>query len=201
MIGSRLTGHLLAQGYQVSHLSRSRSKSQAKTFLWDPSTFRIDDSALTDVDAVIHLAGTGIADKRWTAKRKSEILLSRTESSRLLNHALRNTPNDVKTLVSASGTSFYGLENAERPFTEQDAPGDDFMARVTMAWENEVDLMRDHLRVVKLRTGVVLSENGIAMRKLTLPIRLFVGAPLGSGQQYVNWIHIDDASCRWTEGQ
>lgn len=195
MIGSRLTEHLLSHGYEVSHLSRSGKNATVKTFLWDPSAFRIDENALKDVDAVIHLAGTGIADKRWTAKRKNEILLSRTESTRLLNHALRNTPNDVKTLVSASGTSFYGLENTERPFIERDAPGDDFMARVTVAWENEVDQAPDRLRVVKLRTGVVLSESGIAMRKLTLPIKLFVGAPLGSGKQYVSWIHIDDV-CR-----
>lgn len=195
MIGSRLTEHLLSQGYHVSHLSRSPGNSVVQTFLWDPSIFRIDENALREVDTVIHLAGAGIADKRWTAKRKNEILHSRTESTRLLNHALRSTPNDVKTFVSASGVSFYGLENPERPFREEDAPGDDFMARVTMAWENSVDEMRGRMRVVKLRTGVVLSEKGIAMKKLTLPIKLFVGAPLGSGQQWVNWIHIDDV-CR-----
>ena len=195
MIGSRLTERLLGQGYHVSHLSRSRRGSSVKTFWWDPSVFQIDESALKDVNIVIHLAGAGIADKRWTADRKNEILRSRTDSTRLLNHALDNIPNEVKTLVSASGTSFYGLENAARPFKEEDAPGDDFMARVTRAWESQVDQMRDRMRVVKLRTGVVLSEKGIAMKKLTLPIKLFVGAPLGSGQQYVNWIHIDDV-CR-----
>lgn len=192
MIGTRLTERLLAQGYSVAYLSRTRKNAEVKTFLWDPSSFRIDENALLDVDAVIHLAGAGIADKRWTTRRKNEILLSRTESTRLLNHALRNTPNDVKTLVSASGSSFYGLENRERPYAEEDAPGDDFMARVTVAWENEVDQMGDRLRIVKLRTGVVLNDTGIAMKKLTLPIKFFVGAPLGSGQQYVNWIHIDD---------
>lgn len=192
MIGSRLTERLLAQGYGVAHLSRSQGKAAVKTFLWDPSAFRLDENALKDIDAVIHLAGEGIADKRWTVKRKNKILRSRTESTRLLNHALKNSPNNVKTLISASGSSFYGLESRERPYTEEDAPGDDFMARVTVAWENEVDRMADGVRIVKLRTGVVLNDTGIAMRKLTVPIKLFVGAPLGSGQQYVNWIHIDD---------
>lgn len=196
MIGSRLTALLLAEGYHVAHLSRSRKNSDVKTFLWDPSTFRMDENALSDVETVIHLAGAGIADERWTLRRKNEILVSRTESTRLLTQTLRNTRNDVKTLVSASGISIYGLQDPSRAFSEEDAPGQqDFMSRVTTAWENEVDQAPDRLRVVKMRTGVVLSEQGIAMRKLTLPIKLFVGAPLGSGRQHVNWIHIDDL-CR-----
>lgn len=195
MIGSKLTSMLVANGHHVSHLGRSKNKSQAKTFLWDPSKWYIDAEALSGIDTVIHLAGAGIADKRWTAGRKNEILLSRTESSRLLSESLRRIPNQVTALIAASGISFYGLENRKRPFVEDDLAGSDFMARVTVAWEKEVDKVSDSIRLVKIRTGVVLSESGIAMKKLTLPVKLFVGAPLGSGQQYVNWIHIDDV-CR-----
>lgn len=195
MIGSKLTSMLIANRHHVSHLGRSKSKSQTNTFLWDPSTGFIDQDALNGIDTIIHLAGAGIADKRWTASRKAEILLSRTESTRLLNDALNRIPNQVTTLIAASGISLYGLKNAERPLVEHDPAGTDFMAGVTVAWEKEVDKMSDRIRVVKMRTGVVLSKGGIAMRKLTLPVKWFVGAPLGSGQQYVNWIHIDDV-CR-----
>lgn len=195
MIGSRLTDVLIDNGHHVSHLSRSKNNRPVKTFLWDPAKSNIDGEAFEGIDVVIHLAGAGIADKRWTRARKKEILLSRTVSTQLLNEALSRIPNQVTALISASGISIYGLENSGRSFDEQDPPGSDFMAGVTVAWEKEVDKIADSVRVVKMRTGVVLSESGIAMRKLTLPVRLFVGAPLGSGEQYVNWIHIEDV-CR-----
>lgn len=195
MIGTRLTTFLLGKGHNISHLSRSPGRAAVRTFKWDPERSYMDDQALQDADTIIHLAGAGIADKRWSAQRKQEILLSRTESSRLIAEALVRIPNRVKTLISASGISYYGLAENTRSFIESDPPGDDFMAKVSDAWEKEVDAARDRVRVVKIRTGVVLNKDGIAMKKLTMPIKFFVGAPLGSGKQCVNWIHIDDV-CR-----
>ena len=192
MIGTRLTSFLIERGHRVSHLTRSPRRSSVKTFLWDPAKSFIDEKAFTGIDTIIHLAGAGIADKRWNVRRKREILLSRTDTMRLLAQTLRRIRHQVTTLVSASGISYYGLTDYQRAFVEADPAADDFMAKVTIEWEKEADAMKDQLRVVKIRTGVVLSKDGVAMRKLTMPIRFFVGAPLGSGRQFVNWIHIDD---------
>jgi uncharacterized protein len=195
MIGSRLTTLLIEAGHRVSHLSRSPGQSSVKTFAWHPERSFIDEKAFEDIDTIVHLAGAGIADKRWSARRKTEILLSRTDSSRLLAEAIRRVANHVSALISASGISYYGLKDPGRPFDESEPPAQDFMAKVTVAWEKEIDAVKDRVRVVKIRTGVVLSQDGVAMKKLTMPVKFFVGAPLGSGKQFVNWIHIDDV-CR-----
>lgn len=195
MIGTRLTTLLIERGHRVSHLTRSPGQSSVQVFLWDPAKSFIDEKAFADIDTIIHLAGAGIADKRWNARRKREILLSRTDTMRLLAQTLRRIRHDVTTVISASGISYYGLKDHQRPFIEEDPAGDDFMAKVTVEWEKEADAMKDQFRVVKIRTGVVLNKDGVAMRKLTMPIKFFVGAPLGSGKQFVNWIHIEDV-CR-----
>ena len=193
-IGSRLTSVLQERGYEVSHLSRSPRTTSIKTFIWDPSSGRMDAAALKGVDAIVHLAGAGIADKRWSQKRKDEILASRTESTRLLTDTLLSVPHQVKLFVSASGISYYGLENPpHNAFIETDPAASDFMARVTVAWENSVLQIKDPaIRIVMLRTGVVLNNGSGALSRLVAPVRFFVGAPLGSGDQYFNWIHLDD---------
>ena len=195
MIGTRLTTLLIEEGHRVSHLTRSPRQSSVETFLWDPARSFIDEKAFANIHTIIHLAGAGIADKRWNARRKREILLSRTDTMRLLAQTLQRVQHNVTTVISASGTSYYGLKDHQRPFVEEDLAGDDFMAKVTVEWEKEVEALKEELRIVKIRTGVVLSKDGVAMRKLTMPIKFFVGAPLGSGKQFVNWIHIDDV-CR-----
>lgn len=193
MIGSRLTALLLEKGYPVFHLSRRRKSADITTFFWDPSRNEIEMGALGDADVIIHLAGAGIADKRWNEKRKAEILVSRTQSTRLLRETLSKEKLHVDACISASGISYYGLQDEGRAFKESDPPAEDFMARVTSEWEKEVDEIRKAgLRVVRIRTGVVLSRSGGALKKLITPVKFFVGAPLGSGKQYVNWIHLDD---------
>lgn len=196
MIGRRLSDLLLKRGHQVSLLGRSEKVKGLKTFLWDPARMQMETEAIREAEAIIHLAGAGVADKRWNARRKMEILRSRTDSTRLLKETLERVPNSVKTFVSASGINYYGLEEPGKEFQEEDPPGNDFLARVTLAWEKEADTVKElGLRVVKIRMGAVLSASGGALQKLAAPVRYFVGAPLGSGKQYVNWIHIDDA-CR-----
>lgn len=195
MIGHYLTESLLGQGVDVVHLTRGGKKSSVKAYLWNPDKGTIDNAALNGVDVIVNLSGVGIADARWNDKYKRAILFSRTESTRLLVRALRDSPgHSVRALVSASGISYYGLDQPPRgAFDEDSAHASDFMADVAVQWEREAHVAESlGIRVVAIRTGVVLTSRGGALEKLAQPVRLFVGAPLGSGAQYVNWIHIDD---------
>jgi uncharacterized protein len=192
LIGKRLTDLLLKKGYQVSHLSRSSKSGRVPSFVWDVDKDEMDSKALEGVDAIIHLAGAGVADKRWTKSRKEEILMSRVKSTELLHNTLLATPNTVKAVVSASAIGYYGFQFNEE-LTEESKPGADFLAKVTNQWEAEVDkLAALKIRVVKLRIGIVLSEKGGALVEMAKPIRWGVGSPLGTGSQYISWIHLDD---------
>lgn len=197
MIGRRLTSLLMQRDYQVAHLGRSKKDPYVETFVWDPSINEIDRNAIRGVDAIIHLAGAGVADKRWSKRRKEEILLSRTTSTRVLSNLLKSEAHQVRTFISASGIAYYGLgEPRNTAFGEADSHGEDFMARVAVAWEDEVLRIGDpKIRKVIVRTGVALDLEGGALPKLVTPVKYFVGAPLGTGDQYFNWIHIDDL-CR-----
>jgi uncharacterized protein (TIGR01777 family) len=175
------------------HLSRTSSQGKIRTFTWDVDEQRLDAEAIKTATAIIHLAGASIADKPWTKKRKQEILESRTHSTALLCHALKHNPNNVKTFVSSSGVNYYGVDKDQNLFTEDSAPGDDYLSNVVVQWEQEVDKISElGIRIVKLRTGFVLSKDGGALKELARPIKLGVGAPLGTGKQRVSWIHIDD---------
>jgi uncharacterized protein (TIGR01777 family) len=192
LIGSRLTEMLLQRGHQVSHLGRSKRNGNVKSFVWNVGQRYLDEEALRGVDAIVHLAGAGVADERWTAKRKREILESRTRSTQLLFDVLKQGNYQVTTVVSASAIGYYGFERNDE-FSETSAAGTDYLANVTRQWEDEVNKMESlGIRVVKIRIGIVLSEKGGALKKMMLPIKLFVGSPLGSGNQYLSWIHIDD---------
>ena len=193
MIGNRLTSLLIAKGYRVSHLRRSRKNAEVETFLWNPVKGEIDRHAFRDVNVVIHLAGAGIADRRWNRNRKNEILESRTVSARLVRETLQKEAHDVRDFITASGINYYGLADIGRPFVESDPPGNDFMAQVTQAWEREADAFNSMgMRVVKVRTGVALGPKSIALKRIAQPVKFFVGAPLGTGKQFFNWIHLDD---------
>lgn len=193
LIGTALTELLLSRGYSVSHLSRSKGQpGKVNSYRWDIGRQEIDPEAIRNANAIVHLAGANLGEKRWTEQRKKEILESRTRSTRLLHDALKKLPNTVDTFVTASAVGYYGTDN-EKVFTETDPPGKDFLADVTRQWENEADrIAHPGLRVVKLRTGVVLSPAGGALEKMALPVKFFAGAPLGSGRQFVSWIHIMD---------
>jgi len=196
LIGSKLTQLLQTSGFQVSHLSRSTRPHQTKSFLWNIKERTIDASALEGAYAIVHLAGTNVGDKRWTKQRKQEILNSRLESTSLLYEELKKGNHDVRTFVSASAVGFYGYDHDEHYFTEEDKQGAGFQANVVGSWERAVDKIATlGIRVVKLRGGVVLSEKGGALKEMMLPVKLYVGSPLGTGDQMMSWIHIDDL-CR-----
>ena len=191
LVGSRLTEMLLEKGHQVSHLGRRKGTGRVPAFVWDVENKSIDLQALEGVDTIIHLAGAGIADQRWTAQRKKEILESRTHSTQLLIDTLKNQRHAVKTFVGASAIGYYGFGQGEQVFTEESKAGSGFLADVTREWEEKTDGIAG-LRLVKLRIGIVLSEKGGALAEMAKPIRFGVGAPLGSGKQFLSWIHIDD---------
>lgn len=196
-IGRRLIQLLQQQGYTVSLLSRSSKPIEGVTvYTWDIPKGELDPIAIQTADYIIHLVGAGIADERWTDARKREIMESRTQSTRLLADALAVQPHHVKAFISSSAIGYYGADTGDRPMVESSPAGSDFMAQVVRAWEQSVEAVADlGIRTVRIRTGVVLTMAGGALPKLVQPIRLGVGAPLGSGQQYMSWIHIDDI-CR-----
>ncbi|WP_267293622.1 TIGR01777 family oxidoreductase [Parachryseolinea silvisoli] len=196
LIGTHLTELLQREGRHVAHLSRSNRGNKTTTFLWHIAQAKLDVAALQGTDTIVHLAGAGVGEKRWTDSYKKEILESRTHSTRLLYDTLRQHPHTVKTFVSASAIGYYGFEDNDSLLTEEHPSGKDFMAQVTRAWEEEVDRIATlGIRVVKIRIGIVLAAEGGALEQMAKPVKLFVGAPLGTGRQNVSWIHIHDI-CR-----
>ena len=194
LIGKRLTDLLLQKGYRVSHLGRARKAGAIPSFVWNIETGEMDPQSLNDVDVIIHLAGAGVAEKRWTSARKQEILSSRTKSSALLCSTLKNSRHQVKTVISASAIGIYGFEIDDGNFlSEESSPGNNYLAKVVLDWEKEVDqIALLGIRVVKIRIGIVLSDQGGALKEMANPIKYGVGAPLASGRQIISWIHLED---------
>jgi hypothetical protein len=193
LVGSRLTELLLSKKMEVVHVGRTKRNGSVPSFAWDVDKQQMDAKALAGVDAIVHLAGAGVADKRWTPTRKKEILDSRVQSTRLLFQTLKEEKHSVKNIVSASAIGYYGFGLSDQLFTEERPPATDFLASVTTEWEKEVDAIRElEIRVVKIRIGIVLSNKGGALKEMARPIQFGVGAPLGTGQQVMSWIHIDD---------
>jgi uncharacterized protein len=201
LIGKALSDILIAKGYQVIILSRSLkpSRQHLSFALWDIPKQIIDPEAIRKADHIIHLAGAGVADKRWSDKRKNEIVESRVKSGELLANVLKTQPHQVKTVVSASAIGWYGPDPSipnPHPFVESDPPASDFLGDTCRVWEQSIDPIANlGIRVVKLRTGIVLSNEGGAFTEFKKPARFGIAAILGSGKQMISWIHIDDL-CR-----
>ncbi|MHA8069593.1 TIGR01777 family oxidoreductase [Aquirufa ecclesiirivi] len=187
-IGKELQKQLRSSGYEVVILSRSGGD-----FHWDPSKGEMDFRALEGVDAIIHLAGAGIAEKRWTESRKEELIQSRVQSSQTLYQAMKQHPHQVHTLISASGIGYYGADTGEKLCEESTEPGQDFISTCTQAWEGSLKGMEDlGIRVVKFRIGLVMGNGGGIFPVLQKPIRWFIGANIGTGKQWQSWIHLKD---------
>jgi uncharacterized protein (TIGR01777 family) len=183
----------LENKYTVRFLTRH--KKRENEFVWDINKGMIDEKALEDVSHVIHLAGANISEKRWTDDRKKELISSRVDSAQLILKTLQKNNRVLKSFISASGINYYGTETTNKIFTEKDGPGNDFLSEVVVVWEKAADeFKKKHVakRVVKLRTGVVLSEKDGALKKMLPTIKMGIGSPLGSGKQYMPWIHIKD---------
>jgi uncharacterized protein (TIGR01777 family) len=193
LVGQRLTEMLSNNGYRVAHVSRRKRKSaEVETFEWDVDNGTLEDGALEGVDHIVHLAGAGVADKRWTESRKREIYNSRINSTNLLYNQLREQSNHVKSLISASAVGYYG-DGGDKLLTEDSPPANDFLGQTCIDWENAA-LQVEELdkRVAILRTGIVLSAQGGALKEIERPVKLGVPSHLGDGRQYYPWLHLDD---------
>jgi uncharacterized protein (TIGR01777 family) len=190
LIGRRLSFLLKSRGYEVRILSRSNNpKNNYKTFVWNVSEQYINDSAFEDLNHIIHLAGAGIADKRWSEKRKKKIIASRVASTNLLYNTVKRLKTPLNSFISASATGYYGAVTSETIFEEKDKPAKDFLGKVCSLWEDSIFQFNEiKIRTVALRTGIVLSKDGGALKKMKTPII----TSLGNGKQYMPWIHIDD---------
>lgn len=179
--------------YTVRFLTRKKEKNNE--YEWDIKKGTIDESAFDNVDHIIHLAGANISEKRWTDERKKELISSRVDSAKLILDTLKKKNGKLKSFISASGVNFYGTETSEKIYTEEDQPGNDFLSEVVVLWEKSADRFLEENaaeRVVKIRTAVVLSEKDGALKKMIPPIQYYIGSPLGSGKQYMPWIHVKD---------
>jgi len=183
----------LGKEYEVRLLTRK--KKHHNEFEWDIDRQTIDESAFENISHIIHLAGANISEKRWTDERKKQLISSRVESAKLLLNTLRKKNIRLKSFISASGINYYGTMTSEKIFTEQDPPGNDFLSEVVILWEKAADDFKEQNlaeRVVKMRTAVVLSEKDGALKKMVPTIKNYIGSPLGTGKQYMPWIHIKD---------
>jgi uncharacterized protein (TIGR01777 family) len=194
LIGKELTELLLKRNYEVAHLSRSENLSgKVKAYKWNVEKKEIDLRAFEDLDYIVHLAGTGVADKRWTEQRKQEIIDSRVNSSVLLSDTLKKAGTTLKGFVGASAVGIYGMSTSDHIYKEEDNGTDDFLSQSCRLWEQSYKPFEEAgIRVVKIRVGVVLSKKGGALIKMLGPVKLGIGSSLGSGKQYVPWIHIAD---------
>ncbi len=194
LIGRELTPLLLRKGYEVRFLSRyDLQYKHVQVYRWNVSERYIDPEALQGVDYIIHLAGANIAEKRWTRKRKDEIFKSRVEGARLLLDKVLTYKTGLKAFISSSAIGYYGTYTSEDIFTEDYPAGEDFLARVADEWEDAAwEFYKNGIRVGIVRTGVVLAPDGGLVKKLYPLAKLGLLSPLGSGKQYVPWIHIRD---------
>lgn len=193
LIGTALTEALRSLGHEVRHLGRRPGERYGiRTYGWDVARGTMDGAALQGVDHIVHLAGAGIADKRWTPARVQELIDSRALSALLLLRTARELGVVPKSFVSAAGINYYGAVTSDRIFTELDGAGNDTIGRISLEWEAAVDQWSAVCRVVKLRTPVVLAAHGGALPKLMAPVKWGAGAALGSGRQWMPWIHLHD---------
>lgn len=212
LIGTALSRYLLEEGYHVIIMSRNPKETAARHSVasarnafrasgrlmhsrWDIQRMTLDPMAIQEADYVIHLAGAGVADKRWSRERKREIVESRTRSSALLVQSLRSHPNKVRAVISASAIGWYGPDHGT-PFVESDPASQDFLGQTCLQWEQSIEPVAAlDKRLVKLRLGIVLSTEGGALREFRRPLYLGVAPILGSGRQMISWVHMSDL-CR-----
>jgi uncharacterized protein (TIGR01777 family) len=202
LVGTQLTEELLKRGYEVIVLSRKAKQSSIPSLsyaVWDVEKGSIDEQAIKKADHIVHLAGAGVADKRWSAERKQEIVDSRTRSAALIVKALKEIHNQVKTVVSASAIGWYGPDTAEsrkNGFKEDATADKHFLGETCRLWEESISPVQNlGKRLVKLRIGIVLSEKGGALKEFMKPIRFGTAAILSKGTQVISWIHVEDL-CR-----
>ncbi len=198
LIGTNIAKALINRGDNVYIFTRDINKTKniihgaAEYFEWNYKEPDKWSEHLNSKDAVIHLAGANISGKRWSANYKETILKSRELSTRNLVNVISSLPDKPKSFICASGINYYG-DSGNKLLTEEEEPGNDFLANVCKIWENETKKVeRAGIRSISVRTGVVLTTKEGALKKMLIPFKLFIGGPLGSGKQWFPWIHLDD---------
>lgn len=194
LIGNHLSEKLIEEGHNVILLSRSAKQSgNIPLSYWNPPENIIDADAVSTADVIIHLAGTNIGAGRWTASRKKSILESRVNTARLLFNSVNRSSKKPGLLISASGVNYYGVHTSEKIHTEEDHAGNDFLSLICVEWEKAACLFESiGIRTIIFRNGLVLSGKGGLLKRLYIPFKAGFGVILGSGKQYMPWIHIDD---------
>lgn len=196
IVGKQLSMILLNQGFEVSILSRSGNQDTfpgVNTCYWDPDRKEVDHKLIRKCEYIIHLAGANIGDKRWTRNRKQQIIRSRIESADLILQSIIGRDHKLKAYISASAIGYYGSVTTDMVFNEEDDSAEDFLGSTCKLWEQSADGFTDlGIRVVKVRTGVVFSDEGGVLPKLRIPVKATLGSAIGSGKQYIPWIHIED---------
>lgn len=194
LVGRFLSKKLRDKGYSVAVLGRrSEQSTNITAYTWNIDKNEIENEAIEKADYIIHLAGANIGEKRWTDKRKKIIIDSRVKSAQLIFEKLKQNTNQVKAFISASAIGYYGAISTDKIFSEKDAPANDFLGETCRQWEQSAERFEElGIRVVKIRTGIVLSKQGGALSKMITLIRLGMGSTLGTGKQYLPWVHIED---------
>jgi len=192
MLSKSLAKHL-EKDYTIRFLTRNKTRSNE--YVWDINSNYIDPNALIGVHHIIHLAGTPIATKRWTKKRKKNILTSRVNSAELILRELKKLSINISSFISASAIGYYGSDTTEIILDENAPKGNDFLSDVCFQWERAAEAFKSNSvsnRVVIIRIGIILAKNNGALHKIMRPIKYCLGSGLGNGNQYTPWIHIND---------
>lgn len=194
IIGRFLSEKLKEKGYSVAILGRTTQKDpELPLYTWDIEKNEIEKEAIEKADYIIHLAGSNIGESKWTAKRKKLIVDSRVKSAQLIFEKLKENTNQVKAFISASAIGYYGTISTDKIFSETDPSANDFLGITCRQWEQSADRFEElGIRVVKIRTGLVLAKHGGALPKMMTPIKLGIGSAIGNGRQYLPWVHIED---------
>lgn len=193
LIGKALSKLLVEKGYSVALLSRSKKELEYPVYHWNPQSGDFDNFALDFADGIVFLAGENVGAKRWTEHQKQKIVGSRVNGIELLIEKIKQAKKKPEFFISASATGYYGGTLSDYNFVETDAPGHDFLAETTIKWEKALKPLESMgIRLVVLRTGVILSPDEGALPKMMLPVRWGVGNALGSGRQYISWIALED---------
>ena len=208
LVGTNLTRHLLQRSYDVIILTREKNKISENPSIrfshWDVNEGILDEEVIKKADHIIHLAGAGVMDKKWSASYKKIIVDSRTKSTELLIKKLKAHPNQLKSFVSASAIGYYG-EDAKpvirkEGFVETDLASNDFLGETCLIWEASSDPVKMmNIRLVKLRSGIVLGNDGGAFKEFKSPLKFGMATVFGTGKQIMSWIHIDDISRMYCE--
>lgn len=193
LVGSELRASLESDGHEVVKLTRSQPEPGENAIRWDPNAGSLNVSALEGIDAAVHLAGENIAGY-WTSNKKEEILQSRVNGTKLLADSLARLQDPPEVMVCASASGFYG-DRGDEVLTEESSSGEGFLADVCRKWEAAAQPARDQgIRVAHMRFGIIFSPDGGALRLMSLPFKMGVGGDLGSGEQYMSWVALEDVA-------